>query len=198
MRKEALIMLAAASVCLAGCQGPGQGSPGTSSVQSGSARVAGSVPYGFGLTPDQESGMPDQAIADSRAEAGLQVSPEGDAELARRSEAATLGSSPSKIRPSQEPASQESGDQILLEQIQLALSSTTPQLTPVEDYLSIETLNNIQIHVYHGIVTITGPVRNYQVKKDIEARIKAIPGVELVRDRLQVVSPPPPDRLPQP
>ena len=191
MKVRYLILFLSSLILLNGCAQLGTGTAGANAFQGGMAQAEGGEPYAVGRTsPFQHTGMPDATIADNQAEAALDVSDSGQAELTRRSaEPQSVGQlrpglPGAPINPTQSPT----GDEILLEQIRLALNTTTPgQATPPPPPLSIAILNNVQITVQHGSISLEGIVQSEAQKQQIAATVRAVPGVRNVTNRLQVV-----------
>ena len=183
--------LVGVAMLLAACHGLGTGTSGPN-VQTGSALADGSIPYSVGRSrPFQVAGLPDEAIADSRADASLETSGAGSAELARRTATADLQGPPRPSRwPGEIPATD--ADRILLERIDLALSSTSSELAAIHRSFSIQTLNNLQIGTHKGVVMLRGRASSFEDKKAIEARIRSVKGVSAVVNELEVAPPPSP------
>jgi hypothetical protein len=184
------IMVLGMAVLGTACRQVGTGTTGSSTFDTGTAHADGSVPYVLGRTrPFQVSGLEDEAFADSRAEASLDTSGAGSAELSRRSAAAEIqGANPPLRAPRNQPS--ESADQIILDRIHRALSSTTPRSFPISQPYSIQTLHNVRISVHRGVVTLRGPIGSFELKKSLEARVRTVEGVSAVNNELAVQPPP--------
>jgi hypothetical protein len=133
--------------------------------------------------------MADATMAGDSFEPALDVSPAGAAELSRRSMAAPVADP--RIS-SATPASDESRslDEILLDRVRHDLSSAYAGPARVLPAPSLETIENLEISVRDGVVTLRGQVRNYEELRGIESRVHRVEGVQDVRNELQIWLPP--------
>jgi len=175
---------------LTACQHGPRGTTGTD-IQIGAGRAEGSTPYALGRTdPSQRAGMPDANIAASRAEAGLDVSDSGAAELSRRSATVTVQPMP-PAAPENLPPSSMTADENVQGRVRLALSSGSPYQAAAGPSLSIATLNNLQINVHNGAVILSGLVPSVEAKNEIDRIARNVDGVRTVRDEMQIAAPEP-------
>jgi osmotically-inducible protein OsmY len=208
MNLKLSIYLSLTTIALTGCRQMGQGTSGDT-FQTGTGTAAGTRTgtsmAGRGDT-FRPAGFPDATIAASREEAALDVSGSGTEELARRSASATVDDpvsslpAPAGYARASRPATSTTrsnqivtSDDILLDRVRQALSSTTPATAGVTPALSIQTLNNLQLTVRNGIVTMRGRVGTYEEKKNIEGLIRDVPGIQAVNDQLEAA-----DQMPAP
>jgi hypothetical protein len=191
----ALVCLSLTTLAFTGCTRFAQGTAGAGSYETGMAREEGSTPYAIGRTSAfQRAGFADANIAASREEAALDVSGPGTGELARRSAAATVqspGRPPARDAGSAtDTITNMTGDDILLNRIQQALSSTTGREAAVAPVLSIQTLNNLRINVRNGVVVLRGIVPSFEEKQGIDALVRQVPGVQRLENQLEIVPSP--------
>jgi hypothetical protein len=136
--------------------------------------------------------MADANIAASRAEAALDVSGSGEAELSRRSAAATEPGRRglSGLSAPTTPPRVMTGDEILRDRVQLALSSPTPGTDVLAQPLSIAHLSNLRMSARDGVVTLRGTVPSMEEKSQIESIVCGVEGVRSVVNELTVAPAP--------
>ena len=182
MKTEMIIVLLLALSALIGCQPAGRGTAGASGFESGTAGAEVGSPNALGQPgPFQQSGMPDVNVAASRATAELGVSNAGRAELSSR--AATGPGWENSPNVALSATTTPEDDEILLDRVRLALSSTTPQEAN-PPALSIQTLNNLQLTAHNHVVTLRGEVATPAEKTEIERLVRGVEGVGGVDDQL--------------